>query len=349
MTDVLRERYAKLLRWYPAAYRADRGAEIVDTYVELAAAGQRRPRPGDVVDLMVGGLRQHLRARNALGLADALPLAGTLALMTATVLAGIWLISTEGYGGQYAFGPPLLGPFHTIGVFAWVAWLLAPLAALAGLGRWAVAAAITVTVGVVVAVSVVPALDLTALHPPLSVLVPQIGLGILALAADNRRSVRDTAVVVAPAAAAAVLAALVAGEHHIGREGLSAAALILVVAVIAMGVFFTARRDRRAWWPAVLFLWPVLLLGMGLHFSPRYSFLSRKVVVAWTVVSLIAAVAVLLTAVRRQAKGARRRAALRVQHIHRLAEQAAADGDGAHLSRLLDLPDSGNQYGSRRS
>ncbi|WP_328473431.1 hypothetical protein OHA21_12485 [Actinoplanes sp. NBC_00393] len=70
----------------------------------------------------------------------------------------------------------------------------------------AVAAAITVTVGVAVAVSVVPPLELTALYPPLFLLVPQIGLGILALAADNRRSLRDTAVVIAPAAAAAALA-----------------------------------------------------------------------------------------------------------------------------------------------
>ncbi|WP_328473433.1 hypothetical protein OHA21_12490 [Actinoplanes sp. NBC_00393] len=36
-------------------------------------------------------------------------------------------------GAQYDFGYPMLGPFHTIGVFA---WLLAPLAALAGFGRW---------------------------------------------------------------------------------------------------------------------------------------------------------------------------------------------------------------------
>jgi hypothetical protein len=305
VSDVLRGRYTKLLRWYPAAERAGRGAEIVDTYVDLAAAGQRRPRPGDVVDLMVGGLRQHLRVRNALGLADALPLAGTLALMMATVLAGIWLIDTEGYGGQYD-GYSMLGPFHTIGVFAWVAWLLAPLAALAGFGRWAVAAATTVTAGVVVVVSVVPPLELTALYPRLSILVPQIGLGILALAAGNRRSLRDTAVVVAPAAAAAGLAALVTAEHQIGREALSVAALILIMAVLVMGVFFTVRRNRRAWWPAVLFVWPVLLLCMGLRLSPQYSFESRKVVVAWAVVSLVAAVAVLVIAVRRQAAQARR-------------------------------------------
>jgi hypothetical protein len=320
VTDVLRERYTRLLRWYPAAERAERGAEIVDTYLDLAAAGQRRPRPGDVVDLMAGGLRQHLRVRKALGLADALPLAGTLALMMATVLAGIWLIDTEGHGGRDDSGYSMLGPFHTIGVFVWVAWLLAPLAALAGFGRWAVAAATTVTVGVVVAVSVVPALELTVLYPRLSILVPQLGLGVLALASDNRRGLRDTAVVVAPAAVAAVLAVLVTAEHQIGREALSVAALILIMAVLVMGGYFTVRRDRRAWWPAVLFVWPVLLLCLGLRFSPRLSFDSRKVVVAWTVVSLIAAVAVLVTAVRRQAAQDRRRAALRPQHGHRLAE-----------------------------
>ncbi|WP_250030282.1 hypothetical protein [Paractinoplanes maris] len=345
MTDVLRERYTKLLRWYPAADRAGRGAEIIDTYVDLAAPGQRRPRPGDAVDLMVGGLRRHLRARHALGLADALPPAGTLALMTATVLAGIWLITTEVHADQDYFGPQRVGPFHTIGVFAWVAWLLTPVAALAGLGRWAVAAATTVTAGVAVAVSVVPPPELTAFHPPLFLLVPQIGLGLLALAADNRRGLRDTAVVLAPAVTAAAPAALVAAEHHIGREALSVAVLILIISVIVMGVFFTAQRDRRAWWPAVLFVGPVLLLGMGLDLSPRLSFLSRQVVVAWTLLSLIAAVAALVTAVHLRAKQAQRRAALRSQHLHRLAEQATAHGDSMCLSRLLDRPDAGDRPG----
>lgn len=298
MSDELRERYTKLLRWYPADDRDDRGTELVDTYVLLAAPGQRRPRPSDVIDLMTASLRQRLRIRSALGLAEALPLAGTLALMMAAVLAGIWLINTEGPTSQYDIAAPTLGPFHTIGVFVWSAWLLAPLAALAGAGRWAVAAALAVTAGVAALVSTVPALELTALYPGLYVLVPQIGLGLLALAADNRRTLRDTAVVIAPAAAATALALLVTGAHQIGREALTIAALILILAVTAMGVFFTVRRDRRAWWPAALLIWPVLLLGMGLRFSEQYSFQSRKVVVAWATATMIAAAAALVTAIR---------------------------------------------------
>ncbi|MEV6303104.1 hypothetical protein AB0M02_27065 [Actinoplanes sp. NPDC051861] len=128
-------------------------------------------------------------------------------------------------------------------------------------------------------------------HPQLFLLVPQIGLGVLALAVA-----RDTAVVVAPAAAAAALASLVAAERHIGREALTIAALILTI----LGIFFTTRDDRRGWWPAVLFVWPVLLLSMGLRFTPRYSFESRKVVLAWTVLTLLTAAAALLAAVHRR-------------------------------------------------
>ncbi|MCO8273705.1 hypothetical protein M1L60_24215 [Actinoplanes sp. TRM 88003] len=325
MTDLLRERYTRLLRWYPVADRADRGAEIVDTYVDLAATGQRRPRPADAVDLMAGGLRQRLRAHSALGLADALPVAGSLALMMTTVLAAVWLINTESPGVWHDPASPMLGPFHSIGTPTWVAWLLAPLAAPLGLGRWAVAAAITVTAAVAVAVSVVPWFEMTALHPPLFLLVAQIGLGLAALAADNRRGLLDTAVVIAPAAVAAALAAMVVPEHQIGREALSVAALILVTAVVVLGVFFTARRDRRGWWPAALLVWPVLLLGMGLSLSSTYSFASRKAVVVWAVASLLAAVAVLTLAVRRQAWRARRRAEARILHFHRVAEQAAAE------------------------
>ena len=331
MTGLLRKRYTALLRCYPAADRAGRGAEIVETYVDLAPPGQRWPRAGDVADVLTGGLRRHLRLRNALGLIEALPVAGALALMMAAVLAGIWLVKTEGAGAAEYLGPPVLGPFHTLGVLAWVAWLLAPLAALAGLGRWAVGGALVVTVGVALAGAVVPPLELSAVHPPLFLLAPQIGLGLLALAADHRRGLRDTAVVVAPAAAAAGLTVLVSVDHQVGHEALPVAALILVLAVTALGVAFTVRRDRRAWWPAALFAGPVLLLGLGLDPGWGYSFESRKVVVAWTAGSLIAAVAVLLSAVQGRGRQTRRRAALR---LNRLAERAAAEGDGG--GRLLD-------------
>lgn len=311
MTSVLRRRYSRLLRWYPAADRADRGVEIVDTYVDLARAGQRWPRPGDVVDLMVGGLRQHLRARNALGLADALPVAGTLALATATVLAAVWMVLTEAFAGRYgSIEDPMLGPFHTLGAPVWIAWLVAPLAAPAGLGRWAVGVAVTVTIAVTGTVAVIPAMELTSLHPHLFMLLPQLGLGMVAMAAPRRRGYREIALVTGLAAAAAAAAVLVGSQHYVRHPVLFAAGLLLALAGIVTGVVFTVRRDRRGWWPALVLVWPVLLLDMILPEDLAYLHESRRIAVAWAMVSLAVAGAALLAAVTWQARRARRQAAL---------------------------------------
>lgn len=91
------------------------------------------------------------------------------------------------------------------------------------------------TAGVAMAVSSAPWVELIVFHPHLYLLVPQIGLGVLALGAGNRRGLRDTAVVLAPAGVAAVLTAVVSAQHEIGREALTVAALILILAVIVMG------------------------------------------------------------------------------------------------------------------
>ena len=57
----LERRYARwTVLFYPVDYRRERGSELVDTYLSLAAPGRRRPSVSDVADLAVGGLRQHL-------------------------------------------------------------------------------------------------------------------------------------------------------------------------------------------------------------------------------------------------------------------------------------------------
>ncbi|MFC0097962.1 hypothetical protein ACFFKH_10515 [Micromonospora marina] len=311
MTRVLRQRYTKLLRWYPAADRTDRGVEIVDTYMDLATAGQRWPHLADVADLAAGGLRQRLRARNAVGLADALPLAGTIALVAGTVLATMGLILTEVFPdpGQYDVGAPMLGPFHTLGALAWITWLLVLPAGAAGYGRWAVAIATAVTIGVAVAVAVVPSTELTSLHQPnLFVLVPQLALGLVALAVPRRHSYRVTAVITAFVLATGVATVLIGPRYDVRYEAILGALLFL--ALIVTGAVLTARRDRRAWWPAILLLGPVLLLGprfglAAVQALPAWD--SRRGAVAWAAMSLLVAVASLLIAVSWQARRGRHR------------------------------------------
>ena len=59
MSD-LHVRYRRLMFAYPREYRRRRGAEIADTYIEMAAEGQRWPRGRDAVSLLRHGLRARL-------------------------------------------------------------------------------------------------------------------------------------------------------------------------------------------------------------------------------------------------------------------------------------------------
>jgi hypothetical protein len=55
-----------LLRAYPAAYRSERGEEIIGTLLETTPEGRAWPRPRDIRSLVVGGLsaRAALNRRN---------------------------------------------------------------------------------------------------------------------------------------------------------------------------------------------------------------------------------------------------------------------------------------------
>jgi hypothetical protein len=55
--NALERRCRRLLRAYPAGYRAERGEEILGTLLECAPPGQAWPRLREVVSLVVGGLR----------------------------------------------------------------------------------------------------------------------------------------------------------------------------------------------------------------------------------------------------------------------------------------------------
>lgn len=59
MSDVLARRYLALMRLYPAAYRQDRGDEIVATLLERAGA-RRWPPVREVLGLVSGALQAHL-------------------------------------------------------------------------------------------------------------------------------------------------------------------------------------------------------------------------------------------------------------------------------------------------
>ncbi|MFY1616905.1 hypothetical protein [Micromonospora sp. WMMD736] len=265
MTDLER-RYFRLLAAYPADYRRARGSEIVGTYLDLAEPGRRWPTPADAVDLLRGGLRQRVRATGATDLVPGVRLAAALALLTATALAGMWTV-LELRPAPPGFGEPSAGPFVSLGIVAWAGWLLAAAAQALTPGRWhrrAVALAVLVTV------ALVPAAALTGLpRPPLFVLLPQVGLGVVALGASRIQpvSLRVTPLVAA-VAGLAVASAMPRNVFSSSYRALTAepvlgntAVAVLAVAVL-LAVGLALRGDHRGGWAALILLTPVGLLAL---------------------------------------------------------------------------------------
>ncbi|MGN9812802.1 hypothetical protein ACTMSW_26040 [Micromonospora sp. BQ11] len=284
MTDLER-RYA---RWtalfYPADYRRTRGSELVDTYLSLAAPDRRRPSPADIADLAAGGLRQHLRT--ARGLGPGFRLAGLLALTTATGCATGWTIlealaPTPSWSSQ-------VGPFLSLAVAAWATWLLAAVVYLAASGRWfrwAVSLAILVTAGIV------PAAALTGLpRPPLSVLLPQIALGVVALGATGQRLWRVRLMPIVAAAAILPFAIgtaptldFISGYYNLAATALPAAAVTLLIGALLIALSLAVRRDYHGAWAMLILLTPIGMLAVNpLGAALDSSGPGRAVIPAWS-------------------------------------------------------------------
>ncbi|MER5459040.1 hypothetical protein ABT008_30175 [Micromonospora sp. NPDC002389] len=276
----LERRYRHLLRAYPADYRRERGEEIVGTYLDLADPGRRWPSVADAADLVRGGLRQRLRAAGAGDVVPGVRLAALLALATAAFLAAFWALA-EVQPPPAAWGLPSFGPFVSIGIVAWSAWLVAVLLVLVAPGRPA-------RLGITVAVLATTALPVVSLvldvpRPPLYVLVPQIALGVLALALDSQPSLPTRALPITAALGGAATAAVLIGQSYWGWYGWTAEQLlpatggVLLAVAVLLAVGLTMRQDRRGQWAVVALLTPIgllsvhILAGMvaGLGGAPR--------------------------------------------------------------------------------
>ncbi|MBG6063948.1 hypothetical protein [Micromonospora ureilytica] len=300
MSDLER-RYLRLLRAYPADYRRARGAEIVGTYLDLAAPDQRWPAPADAADLVRGGLRQRLRAAGVTDLIPGVRLAALLALVTASALAGVWG-TAELHPPPVEWGVPRVGPFVSLGVVTWVAWLLAAVVitvAPSRVARWAIALALLLTIALP---PVAAAFD--ALRPPLMVLLPQVVLGLLGLALPDQPS---RVIRLAPALSA--LLAVVATEFVVGLNPVltyygttldvflpTVGGLLLVVgALLAMGLALGG--DARGGWALVTLLTPAGFLavpGLADSFGPAYGTATFAELAVTAVAVALAGPAVLL-------------------------------------------------------
>jgi hypothetical protein len=260
----LERRYA---RWaalfYPAGYRRERGSELMDTYLALAAPGRRRPSAADIADLAAGGLRQHLRTTPELE--PGFRLAGALALMMTTAFATGWAVFDA-----FAPTPPWLsatGPFLSIGVVAWAAWALAAVVHLAAPGRWSrrlTSAALLITV------ALIPAAAVTGLHrPPLVVLLPQTVLGLVALGAGGRSPWWMRLLPLAASAVSMPLAIRALpgpGFSHdyypLADAALPVAAVALLIATTLLALGLGLQRDYRGAWALLILLTPIGTLAV---------------------------------------------------------------------------------------
>ena len=303
MNDLER-RYLRLLRAYPADYRRARGAEIVGTYLDLAAPDQRWPTPADAADLLRGGLRQRLRAAGVTDLIPGVRLAALLALVTASALAGVWG-TAELHPPPVEWGVPHVGPFVSLGVVTWAAWLLAAVViavAPSRVARWAITLALLLTIALP---PVAAALDV--LRPPLMVLLPQVVLGLLGLALPDRPS---RAIRLAPALSA--LLAVVATEFLGGLDPVfiyygaamevflpTVGGLLLVVgALLAMGLALGG--DARGGWALVTLLTPAGFLAVPVladSFGPAYGAITFAELAVTAVAVALAGPAALFLAV----------------------------------------------------
>ena len=256
-----------LLLAYPAAYRAQRGEEIVATLLDVAPPG-RLPRLADQLDVVADGLRRRLGTARIAGLDAGLRLAAPVALaLAAGISALVWWRVEPVTPAAWVAGTPLFGVFRSLGPVAYACWLVAALgwAVLRpSVGRVLIAVALAVTL---VVPTVAPLT--TVERPPLWVVMALSAFGLLSLLGtapavgavapgiDERLSVASGA------AAVAVLGRLLSPEGpSVGyyQPTVARVGLVVTVSVAAVALVALLRRDSAQ--PAAAWLWAMALLGL---------------------------------------------------------------------------------------
>jgi hypothetical protein len=265
--------YRKLLLTYPAGYRAERGEELVGTYLEMAG-DRKRPRLADATDLILGGLRQRLRGAGLAGIADGLPIAAALTMAAGSALAVFFLLTVEP-GKVSTEGWLKVGPFATLGSVVYVAWLLAAVTAAVVPGaptRFAVAG----TIGTLLVVTVLSKKSLALIQVdglPAYIIVPLLGLALIALAQARGSGWLLRLLPLVSAIATAVWFKV--NDADVARIGtyesccdlseplpvaLDTTARGLLLAGVVAAAVLGWRRDQRGLWALTILVPPVMLL-----------------------------------------------------------------------------------------
>lgn len=175
--SALERRCRRLLRVYPAAYRAERGDELLATLLDATEPGRARPHLGDVVAMGAHGLRRRAAVEPDQWLGGVLASTADAGLLMAAALAVVSIVvgdwapwagrSMTGFRGGW-------GPFTTTGPACYAAWLTAGISVVLGRRR---AARRWSLVGLLLAVATIPAAHVTPYgRPPLYWLATLSGL-----------------------------------------------------------------------------------------------------------------------------------------------------------------------------
>jgi hypothetical protein len=260
----------RLLLAYPAAYRAQRGEELIATMLDAAPPG-RRPTLADQLDVVAAGLRRRLGTVRIAGLDAGLLRAAPVALALAAGISAFlcWRVEPAVAGGTRLFGV-----FRTLGPIAYACWVLATIG-------WATLRPAIGRVLISVAVAVTLALPLVAPlttvdRPPLWVVMAMSAFGLLALLGTapavgaTRPTLDEGLAVVTGAAAVAMCAWLVTLAWPATVPGyyqptLARVSLVVTAAVAAVAAVAVLRRGRREW------LWATALLGVPVGWIGPYA------------------------------------------------------------------------------
>lgn len=191
----LERAYRRLLRAYPARWRAEREQEVLSVLLDAAEAeGRQRPAAGEVADLVGHGLLARLggrldsRARETTAL---LALASLTTVLLLCLFVGEWwpwpVAERAPEDRPVSAWPGTPGPFNTVAGPVVAAMLAGPVLAVLGRAR-AARLVLLVSVPVVLSLPVLAAL-LDLRRPAAWALAALVGFAVLSLAAPVRRPV----------------------------------------------------------------------------------------------------------------------------------------------------------------
>jgi hypothetical protein len=113
-----------LLRFYPKAYRQERGEEIVATLQEAAEARVPRLSPSDQLSVVLHGVRVRLGLTTETMFGKALDLAAIPGLVMGAFFGLYLFISGDLPVVSSRFFYPRFGPFVTVGPLLYLVWII---------------------------------------------------------------------------------------------------------------------------------------------------------------------------------------------------------------------------------